>query len=268
MEEGTLSDWYSPSTGPTGDYGGGVYNSGRYGVSAVSDHAHNGRRSLRATIWTPNSPTSGVRAFRWNEPRAHREAYYSAWFFVPKMYKLTANPCCGRFWNIFQFKSQSADGRNDPVWALYVAKRSSGELYLYAGWGWGGTKVSGPYATSGVSGKNFDQCSLDFAVGRWVRIDAFLRQSKDFDGQLIVWQDDVMLFDFQKIRTSYANPSYNAWQAANEWSVNLYSDGMAPNPSTIYIDDAEIRLPKPLAGSGGGRATGDDLPTLHRASGV
>jgi hypothetical protein len=243
MEEGTLADWYWPSTGPTGSYGGGLYNSGSYEAVASQGQAHSGSLSMRAMIRTPYQPTSGVRAFRWKEARENRAAYYSAWFYIPVRFTLTGDPCCGRYWNLFQFKSRSTDGRNDPVWALYVGNRPSGELYLYAGWGWGGTAIAGPYSTSGVSGKNFQQAVANLPVGRWTRIEAFLRESKDFDGQLTVWQDGVQLFDFRNVRTSYDNPSYNAWHAANEWSINLYSDGLSPNPATIYVDDASIRLP-------------------------
>ena len=243
MEEGSLADWYYPSTGPSGDYGGGLYNSGRYEAVASQDRAHTGSTALRARIWTPSSPTSGVRAFRWRESRLYRAAYYSAWFYVPTSYTLTGDPCCGRYWNLFQFKSRSTTGRNDPVWALYVGNRPTGELYVYAGWGWGGTAIAGPYATSDVSGKNYSQSVANLPIGRWTRIEAFLRESKDFDGRLTVWQDGVQLFDFVNIRTSYDNPDYNSWHASNEWSVNLYSDGLSPDPATIYIDDAQIRLP-------------------------
>ena len=244
MEEGTLSDWYLPARGPSGDYGGGLYNSGASRASAAFDRAHTGRSSLRATISTRGSSSSGVRAFRWREPRRYREAYYSAWIFVPRRYTLTGDPCCGRFWNLFQFKSRSPDGRVDPLWAVYVGNRArTGALYLYVGWGWGGTRVAGPYSSSGVGGKNFCQSALNLPERRRTRIEAFLRQSRDFEGRLTVWQAGVRLFDFRRVRTSYENPRYNAWRAANEWSVNLYSDGMSPSPATISIDDAAIRRP-------------------------
>jgi hypothetical protein len=38
----------------------------------------------------------------------------------------------------------------------------------------------------------------------------------------------------------YNNCNYNAWCASNEWSVNLYSDGMSPNPAVVYFDAAAI----------------------------
>jgi hypothetical protein len=50
----------------------------------------------------------------------------------------------------------------------------------------------------------------------------------------------VKLFDFDNVKTSYFNSAYNAWNCENSWSVNNYSDGISPNPYTLYIDDAAI----------------------------
>ena len=72
-------------------------------------------------------------------------------------------------------------------------------------------------------------------IGQWVHLEAFLRQSNTYDGRLIFWQDGVKLFDFANIVTSYNNCNFNAWCTANEWAVNLYSDGLLPNPASIYM---------------------------------
>ena len=82
MEEGSLADWYFPETSGIGDSGGGIFPSGKYSYFA-SIMEGRGTHSLAATIWTPSpipNETSGVRAFRWKEPRENRELYFSAWF--------------------------------------------------------------------------------------------------------------------------------------------------------------------------------------------
>ena len=91
-EEGNMSDWYTPS-------GGGEFNSGGGVSSASTDVAHSGRYSAKATIATPPSP-SAVRLFRWAESRANPEAYYSAWFYFPRIHTPS-------WWIIDQFKSRS-----------------------------------------------------------------------------------------------------------------------------------------------------------------
>lgn len=222
--------------------GGGLFNSGSFEVVVSTDIAHRGASSLRARIWTPHLPTSGVRAFRWSEARSRRDLHYSAWIYLPTPYFFTGNPNTGRYWNLFQFKSRTPDGsRSDPLWALYPVPDGAGGLYLRAGWGWGGTALAGPYATSDVSGKYFEPAiRIPLPLGRWVHLEAFLHQSNGFDGRLTFWQDGIKLFDFAGVRTSYKNCTFNPWCADDEWSVNLYSDGLLPNPATLYIDDLAI----------------------------
>jgi hypothetical protein len=234
-DAGNLNEWSLNG-------GGGLYSSGSYEQVASTDQRRSGTHSLRARIWTPGSPTPGVRAFRWAEARGNRALYFSAWLYVPTNYALTGDPCCGRFWNVFQFKSTSADGsRNDPVWAFYATPDGNGGLYLRAGWGWGGTTLAGPYAGDGVSGKNYEPLvKMPIPVGRWFQVQGYLNQSKDFDGRVVLWQDGTKLYDFANVRTSYNNCKWNAWCSDNGWSVNLYSDGLSPNPATMYIDDATI----------------------------
>ncbi len=114
----------------------------------------------------------------------------------------------------------------------------SGAIATKAPWR---TPIAGPYATDNVSGKWYQPSTqIALPVGRWVHIEAFLHQSNGFDGAMTFWQDGTKIFDFTGIRTSFNNCNYNSWCADNEWSVNLYSDGIAPNPATMYIDDAAI----------------------------
>ncbi|MFB3814487.1 MAG: heparin lyase I family protein [Terriglobales bacterium] len=235
METGDMTQWYYPSTSATGSYGGGIYNSGIASAYATTEKAHSGNWSAKLNITTPSSPTSGTRLFRWQEGHSNRALYYSVWVYVPANYTRTAN-----FWNLFQFKSSNADkSRNDPVWAFYVNSTANG-LYISAGWGAGGTTLAGPRATDGVGIKSYTQSIAPLPVGRWVHLQSYLRQSNAFDGQVTLWIDGVKVFDFQNVRTSYYNCNYSSWCADNAWAVNLYSDGLTPNPAYMYVDDAAI----------------------------
>jgi hypothetical protein len=162
---------------------------------------------------------SGVRAFRWDEARKNRDAYYSVWLYVPQGAKVTGN-----YWNVFQFKSRTTDGsRVDPLWAFYAVSDANG-IYLHAGWGWGSTPLAGPHATDGVSGKWYEQANRVYLPqGRWTHLEAFLHESTgtDFSGRLTFWQDGQQLFDLQNVRTTFNNCNYNTWCADDEWSVNV-----------------------------------------------
>jgi Polysaccharide lyase len=216
-ETGDLSQWYA------GD-GGGEFNSGAAASAVTTEVAHSGRYSARTTIRTPG--TSAVRLFRWNESRATLEAYYSAWFYFPRRYRVPD------WWNVFQFKSRNG-AANDPFWSVQVGNRRSGAMYLYLNW-WDGLTIEGPHRGE-FGGRSFDQGVRDIPEGTWIHIQVFLRQSAAFDGQVIVWQDGIELFNVRDVRTRY--PDANG---ANEWSVNNYADAVTPSPTTIYIDDAVI----------------------------
>lgn len=217
-ETGDLSQWYT-------DDGGGEFNSGAASSTASRDVAHRGRYSAKITIITPG--TSGVRLFRWNESRTNPEAYYGAWFYFPRRYRAPV------WWNIFQFKSRNGAMINDAFWSLQVGNRPGGTMYVYLNW-WDGLSIEGPHRGE-FGGRSFEQRMKDVPVGNWTEIEVFLRQSSAFDGQVIVWQDGVELFNVRDVRTRYPAPN-----GANEWSVNNYSDAITPSPATIYIDDAVI----------------------------
>jgi hypothetical protein len=222
-ETGDLSQWY------TGD-GGGEFNSGAASSTVSQDVAHSGRFSMKGTIATPGA--SGVRLFRWSESRAHREARYSAWFYFPRTYRPQS------WWNIFQFKSRNGSTENDPFWFLQIGNRAGGAMYLFLNW-WEGLAIEGPHRGQ-FGGRRFMQGMKDVPVARWTHIEIFLRQSSDFDGQIIVWQDGVELFNVANVRTRYPAPN-----GANEWSIANYSDGITPSPTTLYVDDAVISASLP-----------------------
>jgi hypothetical protein len=224
-ETADLSQWYVGG-------GGAESNSGNAISVASTDVAHSGRYSAKGTITAP--PVAGVRLSRWKEGPATPESLYSAWYYFPRIY--TANG----FWNIFQFKSRDCNSgcpsaTTDPFWYLNVGKRPNGAMYLFLSW-WGELwtlrGLEGPH--QGERGYHaYQQTLKDLPVGQWVHIEAYLRQSSGFDGQIIVWQDGVEIFNQNNVRTRYPFEG-------NRWSISNYSDSISPSPATIYFDDAVI----------------------------
>jgi Polysaccharide lyase/CARDB len=221
METGNLGQWTLRSTL------GGSYDSGRCsrppnGVS--TDVAHSGRYSMKMTIDTANRTESGCRQFRHAESVSGNTYYYGAWYYLPARYDGID------YWNVFQFKSETSS-RNDPFWVLDLMPRSDGALHLKLRWK--GTVV-GPYASATSTGtKYYDQNALTVPVRRWFHVEAHLKQASDYSGRLTIWQDGTQLYDMVNVKTKYPGGD-------QRWSVNNYSDGVSPNPTSLYLDDATV----------------------------
>jgi hypothetical protein len=213
METGNMSQWYYPSTGPSGDYGGGEYNSGIASSSASRDVAHTGSWSAKMTITTPSSTDSGVRLFRWREAHNYNDLYFSAWYYFPQRYNVP------NWWNVFQWKSKVSNTQVDPFFVLNVGNRGDGSMYFYL-YNW-------------QTRQSYDQSLKSLPVGRWFNVEAFYRCAADNSGRVTFWQDGVQLFDVQNAQTRYSNGDC-------QWSLSNYSDSLNPSPATIYVDDAVI----------------------------
>jgi hypothetical protein len=226
-EEGNMSDWYVNS-------GGNESNSGDAVTGASRDVAHTGQWSAKATITTP--PGAGARLFRKarGNPDPSVYAYYSAWYYIPvKMISADFN-------NIFQFKSLDSAGVSDPFWDMKIRNRSNGNMYLTLNW-WCGLTIEGPH--QGESGcRAYQQTLKDLPVGQWFHLEAYLRQSTAFTGQIIVWQDGVEIFNQNNVKTRYST-------SENDWSINNYGDHVVPSPFTMYFDDAAISTARLGSGS-------------------
>jgi hypothetical protein len=239
MEEGTLADWYAPEKRNSGDNGGGAFDSDGGRAVASTAEARTGRWGAKLEL--PEGQ-GGARLFRWRELYLHRRVTVAAWIYIPTVYTLTADPSTS-YLNIFQFKSDSAT-RNDPFWFLNVSNPGPGRMR--ADLVWWPRDVEGPHRGE-MGYREFPHNGPDLPVGRWFRLKATIRQSSDFGGQLRIWQDERLLYSLDGVRTGYRNCSENSWCVQQGWSVNLYSDGLAPAPAVLYVDDASVRLPSTRA---------------------
>ena len=231
METGDLSQWFYPMTGPVGNFGGDIENSGIATAVASTDFAHSGRYSAKLTITTPSTPTSGVRLFRWAESQKYPQLYYSVWYYFPQSYSPSL------FWNVLQWKSKhlvSGVPTSDPFFTLEVGANPTGEMFFYLG-------DDNTHATY----QQASQRVMAIPVGRWFNVEAFYQCDGSGAGRVAIWQDGAPLWDIQNVNTRYADGDC-------QWSVNNYSSGLTPATATIYIDDAAIsRTPIGKAAAGG-----------------
>lgn len=220
METGNLSEWTAGSTH------GGSYDSGdciRPPGGVSTEQAHSGRYSMKMTIDT-STQESGCRQFRHEESLTGNTYYYGAWYYIPQDTSISS------YWNVFQFKSET-DVLNDPFWVLDILNRSgSGPMNLVLRWK---GVVPGPHVGEGTALRYYRQTLMDVPVGRWFHVEAYLRQSSAYTGQITVWQDGVQIFNQDQVTTKYVGGD-------QRWSVNSYSDGLSPSTNSMFIDDATV----------------------------
>lgn len=213
-----LQQWYAPNCCDGGDVnppistnnGGGVFNSGRASAGPSLDFSHAGSYSAKLTVDT--AVESGTRLFRWLEPRNSTDLYYRTWYYFPQIYTPS------QYWNVFQWKSKHPAG-DDPFFILNVGNRSGGAMYFYL-YNWQ-TRTS------------YGQNAQNITAGQWTHVEAHYICAGGNTGHVTFWQDGVQIFDIPNVQTRYSDGDC-------EWSVNNYSNGLSPNPATIYIDDAAI----------------------------
>jgi hypothetical protein len=215
MEAGNLAEW-------TESWDSGLCSRPSNGVSTA--FAHSGRYSMAMTIDTSQGD-AGCRQARTQESKSGRPYYYGAWLYIPTYTRAT------NYWNIVQFKSKrtGASG-SDPFWVVDLMPRSTGALALRLRWK---GMVAGPFAGDGTARRTWSHGLMDVPVGRWFHVEIYLRQSGAYDGRITVWQDGVQLWDLDAVKTRYDDGDMR-------WTVNNYSDGLAPSPATLYVDDATI----------------------------
>ena len=215
METGNLAEW-------TESWDSGLCFRPPNGVS--TDVAYSGRYSMAMTIDTSQGD-AGCRQARTQESRSGRPYHYGAWLYVPAYTRAT------NYWNVVQFKSKRAGAAgSDPFWVIDLMPSSSGALALRLRWK--GT-VAGPFAGDGTAPRRWSDAPVDVPVGRWFHLEVYVSQSGGFQGRVAVRQDGVELWDLVGVRTKYEDGD-------QRWTVNNYSDGLAPSPATLYVDDATI----------------------------
>jgi hypothetical protein len=218
FESGDLLQWRvgSGANSPA-EFDSGKCTRPENGVT--TEQAHSGKYSMKLTIDT--SVQSGCRQFRWVESNRGEPLYYSAWFYFPQKAEAI------EWWDIFQFKSKVTQGgksTSEPFWFVEVVNNPRGDMQLGLVW---------KDAQVGPAREYFTQNIATLPVGQWVHIEVYLKQSEQMDGQIIVWQDGVELFNVTGVRTKHVG-------GEQSWSVNNYAEGVYPSPISIYIDDAAI----------------------------
>jgi hypothetical protein len=185
-------------------------------IEISEEHAHRGRFAAKLTIDATGDAVQET-AELYRNGLLPREAYYSAWYYLPRSIDVVG------FWVIFKFRIRATV--DDP--------NSSAELYDLDL-----TSLPGGEMTLVL----FDHraaAQLPLAVtdpivpvGAWFQLEAFYRNAPDDSGRVTYWLDGRLVADVTG-RPGGPNP----WV---QWEACSVGEELTPNTAILYVDDAAI----------------------------
>jgi len=206
--EDGLADWTSGG----GDRGGLLASNGGQ-VELSTEFARSGRTSLRSIVTSPGegAGSTGVARRTGSLPK---EAYYSAWYYVPE--PMTG----GQYWLFFKFRSRTVAA--DPATAVEVWDFDFNAH---------GDGTMGVFLYHHDTGDRVPLASPLVPLRRWFQVEAFFRAAGDATGRLELWFDGALIYDI-------AEPT--APSDYVEWQVGGVAEFISPVGSTLFVDDAAI----------------------------
>ena len=208
-ESGTLDDWLLPP-------GGGVFQDEATNdlVSIAAGPAHSGQYSLKLSNGG-SSDTDGPAVYR--ELVDPEEAYYSAWYYLPRAYITNSQ------WTIQKFRSRS---ETDPDIVshghdLNLRTLPGGEVILYV------VSHDPAYLQAPLANP-----PAFVPTETWFHLEVLFRARTDETGRLLVWLDDRLVYDLENRRTAGSSDLL--------WSPCSVGKDVTPSPKVIYVDDAAI----------------------------
>lgn len=199
-ETGDVNEWSQP----------GVDGASIVDATVSDEYSHRGNYSLELTN-TDNESSIGA-GFDFN---VAREAYFSAWFYLPEAYEGIES------WLVLGFASRGAGCTDaDELCAgvdLRLRSVPSGDLLLYV-------FNSEPDALQ----PPLSDPPYFVPIARWFHVEARYRRAVDHSGRFHVWVDGEPLFHFEGWRTA-------------EFDNLFWGLGNPPSDTAlIYADDAAI----------------------------
>ncbi len=207
-ETGDLSEWTQ------GGKGGTSADAPDTSLEISTDVAHSGRYAVKLT----NGAVSMYEdAHLWRVDDYPVDAYYSAWFYVPRAYQTTAD------WSIVQFQVPTADASVvGQLLDIDLRSLPDGDLILSV------YDHRGAYLRAPTPDP-----AIPVPIGQWFQIETYYRNAADDTGEVAVWLDGQLNYDLR--RPFDANGTVY-------WTVGSKTYGLSPAESVIYVDDAAVSL--------------------------
>jgi hypothetical protein len=209
-ESGELNDWYAAPGG------GLMLDAANSTVEIASGIAHSGKYSLKFTDLAA-SDVKGPGIYR--ELVAPPDAYYSAWYYLPRLYQTNSQ------WTIQKFRSRSDSNPNVVSHGhdLNLRTLPGGQVVLYV-YSHDPEYLQAPLADPPAF----------VPVETWFQIESLYSPRTDETGRLLIWLDDRLVYDLEGRRTAGSDDVV--------WSPCNVGEDIQPSPPELYVDDAAISL--------------------------
>jgi hypothetical protein len=216
-EAGTLPGSTDPITVPweTGfehgrcDYtqvGGFCYSFPPETFRVVDWPVHSGQYAAEITVVTGTDGGSEPQGRCVRQGVLPTEAYYGAWFLIPRAVTSSG------LWNLLHFRS---DSQPPGLWDVSLTNDLKLELF-----------------TSRFQNGD-ERFSPPVPIGRWFHVVVYLKRAKDASGAVALYLDDQKVVEFTNLITDDTD-----W---GQWYVGNLASATDPPECTVYMDDITIR---------------------------
>jgi len=209
-ESGELDDWYEDGKG------GLLLDSANSTVEIANGPAHSGSYSLKFTdLAMSDSEGPGI----YRELQAPPDAYYSAWYYLPRLYQTRSQ------WTIQKFRSRldSDPSAISHGHDLNLRTLPGGQVVLYV------FSHDPAYLQAPLS----DPPAF-VPIETWFHVEIFFRPRTDETGKILIWLDDRLVYDLEDRRTTGSNDVL--------WNPCNIGADIQPAPPILFVDDAAISL--------------------------
>jgi hypothetical protein len=180
----------------------------------VDSPVHSGRYAVEISVVTGTDGGSTPQGRCARQGVLPVEAYYGAWFLIPKAATNKG------LWNLFHFRRDDPDGVKPGLWDVSLVNRS-GELRLEL------------YSSRFPVGSIETRLSPPVPIGRWFEVVVYLKRAKDATGAVALYLGEQKVVELTNLVTDDSD-----W---GQWYVGNLSDATDPPENTVYLDDVTIR---------------------------
>ena len=219
-ESGELNDWYADGKG------GLLLDSANSTVEVADGLAHSGRYSLKLTDLAM-SDVNGPGIYR--ELQSPPDAYYSAWYYLPRLYQTNSQWTIQKFRSRLDSNSNSNSNSDSDSTAishghdLNLRTLPGGQVVLYV-FSHDPAYLQAPLADPPAF----------VPIETWFQIEVLYSPRTDETGRILVWLNDRLVYDLEDRRTTGSDDV--VWNPCN------IGEDIQPAPPILYLDDAGISL--------------------------